>query len=85
MQNIKVKFNATSVTFNIYEREGEEVKITTETALINQKRQLPYIQKYLNKHYPKALTIEVLDYEYVPMVASLPFSTVLEYSQGVSS
>lgn len=85
MQNIKVKFNATSVTFNIYEREGEEVKNTMESILINQKRQLPYIQKYLNKHYPKALIIEVLDYEYVPMVASVPFSTVLEYSQEVSS
>lgn len=85
MSNIKVKYNATSVTFNIYERKGEEVKITPETIIINQKRQLPYIQNYLKKRYPKALTLEVLDFEHVSMVASLPFSTVLEYSQGVDS
>ncbi len=85
MSNIKVKYNATSVTFNIYEREGEEVKIKPETIIINQKRQLPFIQNYLKKHYPKALTLEVLDFEHVSMVASLPFSTVLEYSQGVDS
>lgn len=85
MSNIKVKYNATSVTFNIYEREGEELKITLETIIINQKRQLPYIQNYLKKQYPKALILEVLDFEHVSMVASLPFSTVLEYSQGVDS
>lgn len=78
---IKCTFNATQVTFNLYKNEDGNVTITTETVTINQRRQLPYIERYLKERFKGYLTIEVVDYEYKTYIASIPFATVLEYAE----
>lgn len=78
---IKCTFNATQVIFNLYKNEGGNVTITTETVTINQRRQLPYIERYLKERFKDYLTIEVVDYEYKTFIASIPFAIVLEYAE----
>lgn len=78
---IKCTFNATQVTFNLYKNEDGQVTITTETVTINQRRQLPYIERYLRERFKGYLTIEVVDYEYKTYTASIPFAIVLEYAE----
>lgn len=78
---IKCTFNATQVTFNLYKNEGGNVAIITETVTINQRRQLPYIERYLKERFKGYLTIEVVEYEYKSFTASIPFATVLEYAE----
>lgn len=79
--SIKCSFNATQVTFNLYKNEDGNVTITTETVIINQRRQLPYIERYLKERFTGYLTIEVVDYEYKSFTASIPFAIVLEYAE----
>lgn len=78
---IKCTFNATQVTFNLYKNEDGQVTIIPETLTINQRRQLPYIERYLKERFKGYLTIEVVDYEYKSYVASIPFATALEYGE----
>ena len=78
---IKCTFNATQVTFNLYKNEDGQVTITTETVTINQRRQLPYIERYLRERFKGYLTIEVVDYEYKTYTTSIPFAIVLEYAE----
>lgn len=78
---IKCSFNATQVTFNLYKNEDGNVTITTEQVTINQRRQLPYIERYLKERFKGYLTIEVVDYEYKSYSASIPFATVLEHAE----
>ena len=78
---IKCTFNVTQVTFNLYKNEDGIVTITPETVTINQRRQLPYIQRYLEERFKGYLTIEVVNYEYKSFSASIPFATALEYAE----
>lgn len=78
---IKCSFNATQVTFSLYKNEDGNVTVTTETVTINQRRQLPYIERYLKERFTGYLTIEVVDYEYKSFTASIPFATALEYAE----
>lgn len=78
---IKCSFNATQVTFNLYKNEDGNVTIITEQVTINQRRQLPYIERYLKERFKGYLTIEVVDYEYKSYSASIPFDTVLEHAE----
>ena len=78
---IKCNFNVTQVTFNLYKNEDGNVTIMTETVTINQRRQLPYIERYLKERFKGYLTIEVVDYEYKAFTASIPFAIVLEYGE----
>lgn len=78
---IKCTFNATQVTFNLYKNEDGNVTIITEQVTINQRRQLPYIERYLKGRFKGYLTIEVVDYEYKSYSASIPFATALEYAE----
>lgn len=78
---IKCTFNATQVTLNLYKNEDGNVTITTEQVTINQRRQLPYIERYLKERFEGYLTIEVVDYEYKSYSASIPFATALEYAE----
>ena len=78
---IKCSFNATQVTFNLYKNEDGNVTITSETVTINQRRQLPYIERYLKERFTGYLTIEVVDYEYKSFTASIPFATALEHAE----
>lgn len=78
---IKCSFNVTQVTFNLYKNEAGNVTIITEQVTINQRRQLPYIERYLKERFKGYLTIEVVDYEYKSYSASIPFSTALEYAE----
>ena len=78
---IKCTFNVTQVTFNLYKNEDGNVTITTETVTINQRRQLPYIERYLKERFKGYLTIEVVEYEYKSFIASIPFAIVLEYAE----
>lgn len=78
---IKCTFNATQVTFNLYKNEDGNVTIIPETVTINQRRQLPYIERYLKERFKGYLTIEVVHYEYKSYVASIPFVIVLEYGE----
>ena len=78
---IKCTFNATQVTFNLYKNEDGQVTITPETVMINQRRQLPYIERYLKERFKGYLTIEVVDYEYKSYTATIPFATALEYAE----
>ena len=78
---IKCTFNVTQVTFNLYKNEDGNVTITTETVTINQRRQLPYIERYLKERFKGYLTIEVVEYEYKSFTASIPFAIVLEYGE----
>lgn len=78
---IKCSFNATQVTFNLYKNEDGNVTITTEQVTINQRRQLPYIERYLKECFKGYLTIEVVDYEYKSFTASIPFATALEHAE----
>lgn len=78
---IKCSFNVTQVTFNLYKNEDGNVTITTETVTINQRRQLPYIERYLKERFKGYLTIEVVDYEYKAFTASIPFAIALEYGE----
>ena len=82
---IKCTFNATQVTFNLYKNEDGQVTITPETVTINQRRQLPYIERYLKERFKGYLSIEVVDYEYKSYVASVPFATALEYGEEQSA
>lgn len=76
---IKCTFNVTQVTFNLYKNEDGNVTITPETVTINQRRQLPYIERYLKERFKGYLIIEVVDYEYKSYSASIPFAIALEY------
>lgn len=78
---IKCSFNTTQVTFNLYKNEDGNVTIITEQVTINQRRQLPYIERYLKERFKGYLTIEVVDYEYKSYSASIPFATALEYAE----
>lgn len=78
---IKCSFNATQVTFNLYKNEDGNVSIITEQVTINQRRQLPYIERYLKERFKGYLTIEVVEYEYKSFSASIPFVTALEYAE----
>lgn len=78
---IKCSFNVTQVTFNLYKNEDGNVTITTEQVTINQRRQLPYIERYLKERFKGYLTIEVVDYEYKSYSASIPFAIALEYAE----
>lgn len=78
---IKCTFNVTQVTFNLYKNEDGNVTITPETVTINQRRQLPYIHRYLEERFKGYLTIEVVDYEYKSLTAYIPFATALEYGE----
>jgi hypothetical protein len=78
---IKCSFNATQVTFNLYKNEDGNVTITTEQVTINQRRQLPYIERYLKERFKGYLTIEVVDYEYKSYSAFIPFATALEHAE----
>jgi len=49
--------------------------------MINQRRQLPYIERYLKERFKGYLTIEVVDYEYKSLTAYIPFTTALEYGE----
>lgn len=76
---IKVRFNVTQVTFNLYKNKDGEVSVTTETLSINQRRQLPYIENYLKSKFKDYLAIEIEHYEYKAFTASIPFAIALEY------
>jgi orf3 protein len=78
---IKVRFNVTQVTFNLYKNKDGEVSVTTETLTINQRRQLPYIENYLKSKFKDYLAIEIEHYEYKAFTASIPFSLALEYGE----
>ena len=78
---IKCTFNVTQVTFNLYKNEDGNVTITTETVTINQRRQLPYIERYLKERFKGYLTIEIVEYEYKSFTAFIPFAIVLEYGE----
>lgn len=78
---IKCAFNVTQVTFNLYKNEDGNVTIIPETVTINQRRQLPYIQRYLEERFKGYLTIEVVDYEYKSLTGYIPFAIALEYGE----
>lgn len=78
---IKVRFNVTQVTFNLYKNKDGEVSVTTETLSINQRRQLPYIENYLKSKFKDYLAIEIEHYEYKAFTASIPFAIALEYEE----
>lgn len=78
---IKCSFNVTQVTFNLYKNEDGKVTIETEQVTINQRRQLPYIDRYLKERYKGYLTIEIVEYEYKSFTASIPFAVALEYGE----
>lgn len=78
---IKVRFNVTQVTFNLYKNKDGQVLVTTETLIINQRRQLPYIENYLKSKFKDYLAIEIEHYEYKAFTASIPFATVLEHGE----
>lgn len=78
---IKVRFNVTQVTFNLYKNKDGEVSVTTETLTINQRRQLPYIENYLKSKFKDYLAIEIEHYEYKAFTASIPFAIALEYGE----
>lgn len=78
---IKVRFNVTQVTFNLYKNKDGQVSVKTETLTINQRRQLPYIENYLKSKFKDYLAIEVQHYEYKAFTASIPFSIALEYGE----
>lgn len=78
---IKVRFNVTQVTFNLYKNKDGEVSVKTETLTINQRRQLPYIENYLKSKFKDYLAIEVQHYEYKAFMASIPFAIALEHGE----
>lgn len=78
---IKVRFNVTQVTFNLYKNKDGEVSVTTENLTINQRRQLPYIENYLKSKFKDYLAIEIEHYEYKAFTASIPFAIALEYGE----
>ena len=78
---IKCSFNATQVTFNLYKNKDGNVSIITEQLTINQRRQFPYIERYLKERFKGYLTIEVVEYEYKSFSASIPFAIALEYAE----
>lgn len=78
---IKVRFNVTQVTFNLYKNKDGEVSVTTETLTINQRRQLPYIENYLKSKFKDYLAVEIEHYEYKAFTASIPFALALEYGE----
>lgn len=78
---IKVRFNVTQVTFNLYKNKDGEVSVTTETLTINQRRQLPYIENYLKSKFKDYLAIEIEHYEYKAFTASIPFAVALDYGE----
>lgn len=79
--SIKVRFNVTQVTFNLYKNKDGEVSVTTETLTINQRRQLPYIENYLKSKFKDYLAVEIEHYEYKAFTASIPFAIALEYGE----
>lgn len=78
---IKVRFNVTQVTFNLYKNKDGEVSVTTETLTINQRRQLPYIENYLKSKFKDYLAVEIEHYEYKAFTAFIPFAIALEYGE----
>ena len=78
---IKVRFNVTQVTFNLYKNKDGEVSVTTETLTINQRRQLPYIENYLKSKFKDYLAVEIEHYEYKAFTGSIPFAIALEYGE----
>ena len=80
---IKVSYNVTQVTFNLYKNDNGNVTIETEQETILHKRDSKYLENYLQKKYKVYLTVELVDYCHKAFKSLIPFSVVLEYGSEV--
>ena len=80
---IKVSYNVTQLTFNLYKNENGNVTIETEKETILHKRDSKYLENYLKKKYKGYLTVELVDYCHKAFKSRIPFSVALEYGSGV--
>lgn len=82
-QHVKVRYNVTQCTFNLYKVENGEVTIETEQETILYKRDSKYLENYLKKKYKDYLTVELVDYYHKAFKAHIPFSVALEHGSEV--
>ena len=80
---IKVSYNVTQVTFNLYNNKGGKVSVKEESETILYKRDRKYIENYLKKKYKDYLTVELVDYCHTAFKSLIPFSVALEYGSEV--
>lgn len=80
---IKVSYNITQVTFNLYNNEGGKVSVKEESETILYKRDRKYLENYLKKKYKDYLTVELIDFQHKTFKSLIPFSLVLEHGSEV--
>ena len=80
---IKISYNVTQVTFNLYKVEDGAVSVLQENETILHKRDDKFLTNYLKKKYKDFLTVELVDYEHKTLKSLIPFSIALEYGSEV--
>ena len=80
---IKVSYNVTQVTFNLYKVEDGKVSVKEESETILYKRDRKYLENYLKKKYKGYLTVELIDFHHKTFKSLIPFSIALEYGSEV--
>ena len=80
---VKVGYNVTQFTFNLYKVENGEVTVKQDSETILRKRDNKYLDNYLKKKFKDYLTVELVDYQYKSFKSLIPFSVALEYGTEV--
>ena len=80
---VKVGYNVTQFTFNLYKVENGEVTVKQDSETIIHKRDNKYLDNYLKKKFKDYLTVELVDYQYKSFKSLIPFSVALEYGTEV--
>ena len=80
---LKLGYNVTQVTFNLYKNENGSVSITPESESILHKRDRKYLENYLKKKYKDYLTVELVEFKHKSFKSLIPFSVALEYGSEV--
>lgn len=76
---VKVGYNVTQFTFNLYKVENGEVTVKQDSETILYKRDNKYLDNYLKKKFKDYLTVELVDYQHKSFKSQIPFSVALEY------
>ena len=80
---VKVGFNVTQFTFNLYKVENGGVTVKQDSETILHKRDNKFLDNYLKKKFKDYLTVELVDYQHKSLKSHIPFSLALEYSSEV--
>ena len=78
---IKVSFNVTNITYDLFTLDGEEIKSTRYYAILLHKRTEKYINNYLLRKVKESNSVgyDIKEIEQEKIISEIPYELALDY------